>query len=404
MKRRQFLRAGAAAGASVTSGLWLTACGGGGGESVAAGNRYQQTNLVASSAAYNPQIVEPLMVNGWGIAIRPAGAGGHFWVTASGTSLEYVGDVNGTPLFTDSLDVVTLPPSAGNVGAGNGVVFNTGTHFVITQDHPNGPITAPAKFLFVSDNGVLSAWTERLVSPGVYDRPVDAVTVLDYGADGSSFFGLALSPANDELYVVDFGANPLPTLRVIDASLHELAIGSRFPNPFIGAGGFKVGDLVPFNVQTLTYGSTSSVFINYVNTSEDPGHPGQLLPAVESSGRGRGRLVEYTPAGDLVAIWDDRGTLNGPWGAVIAPADFGPFSNQLIVGNFSDGTLVGFDTTNKRATEYLRDANGNVLKIQGLWGLLFGNGASLGDANAMYFAAGPEDETAGLFGSLRHIA
>jgi uncharacterized protein (TIGR03118 family) len=147
-----------------------------------------------------------------------------------------------------------------------------------------------------------------------------------------------------------------------------------------------------------------SVFVMYVNTSEDPDKPGQLLPAVESAGRGRGRLVQYTPAGQLVAVWDDRGALNGPWGAVVAPPNFGPFSNQLIVGNFSDGTLVGFDTATRRATEYVRDTKGNAIAIQGLWGLLFGNGVSLGDTNALYFAAGPEDEAAGLFGSLRHVA
>jgi uncharacterized protein (TIGR03118 family) len=103
----------------------------------------------------------------------------------------------------------------------------------------------------------------------------------------------------------------------------------------------------------------------------------------------------------LVAIWDDRGVLNGPWGVVAAPSGFGPFSNQLLVSNFSDGTIVGFDTGSRRATEYMRDTSGNIVKIQGLWNLLFGNGESLGDADAMYFGAGPADESDGIFGSLR---
>lgn len=398
MKRRLFLEAGTAA----TAGLWLSGCGGGGNEDVASGNSYRQTNLVASSAAYQPQILEPDLIDGWGIAIRPAGAGGHFWVTAMGNSFEYVGDVNGTPLSQDALKVVALPASGDNGGAANGVAFNTGTNFVITQDAPNGPITAPAKFLFVADNGVLSAWTERARPDGSFDRSGTAITVLDYGSAGSAFFGLAISPANDMLYIVDFGANPEPTLRIVNASLVEEPLNGRFANPFVGAGGFQVGDLVPFNVQTVSYAGKSSVFVAYVNTSADPDNPGQLLPAEESSGRGRGRLVEYTPDGQLIAVWDDRGALNGPWGVVVAPANFGPFSNQLLVSNFSDGTIVGFDTGAKRATEYMRDTAGNVLKIQGLWNMLFGNGASLGDSNALYFAAGPEDETAGLFGSLRH--
>jgi uncharacterized protein (TIGR03118 family) len=114
-------------------------------------------------------------------------------------------------------------------------------------------------------------------------------------------------------------------------------------------------------------------------------------------------LVEYTADGQLVAVWDDRGTLNGPWGMVVAPGNFGALSNQLLVGNFSDGTIVGFDTQSRKATGYLRDANGQVVKIQGLWDLLFGNGVSLGDANALYFAAGPNGELDGLFGSLRFV-
>lgn len=389
------------AGALSGPGLWLSACGGGGGESVSASNAYKQTNLVANSSKYTPQIIDPNLIDAWGIAIRPAGAGGHFWVTGMGTSFEYVGDVNGTPLYTDNLKTVALPASGENGGASNGVVFNNSSNFVITQAHVNGAITAAAKFIFVADNGVLSAWTERKLADGSFDRPAEALAMVDYGAQGSAFFGLAINPAQDKLFVVDFGGNPTPTIRIFNSSFVEEPLAGRFANPFVGTGGFKVGDLVPFNIQTVTYGSKTSVFVAYVNTSEDPDHPGQLLPAEESSGRGRGRLVEYSADGQLIATWDDRGVLNGPWGVVAAPANFGPFSNQLLVSNFSDGTIVGFDTTTRRATEYMRDTAGNVLKIQGLWNLLFGNGVSLGDANALYFAAGPADETDGLFGSLR---
>ncbi|MGM9480355.1 TIGR03118 family protein [Roseateles sp. NT4] len=402
MKRREFMRAGAYAAGSAAIAPLLQACGGGGaaGETVSANNGYRQTNLVATSAKYSPLIVQPGLVDAWGVANRPAGAGGHFWVTASGVSYEYVGDVNGTPLHTDGLAEVALPASSAGEGASNGVIFNTGSHFVITQAHANGPITAPAKFLFCSDNGVLSAWTERQRADGGFDRPVDAITVLDDSANGSSFFGLAVLPAMDGLLLNDFGANPTPRLRYLSANLVEEPLGTRFANPFL-SGAFKPGDLVPFNVHTVTINGVASVFVMYVNTSVDP-KTGALVPAVEDAGRGRGRLVQYSPAGQLIATWDDRGALNGPWGIVMAPANFGPFSNQLIVGNFSDGTLVGFDVTTRRATEYMRDTAGNKVVIQGLWGLLFGNGQSLGDSNALYFGAGPEDETAGIFGSLRY--
>ncbi len=374
--------------------LWLAGCGGG-------ANAYVQTNLVANSAAYSPQIVEPNLINAWGIAIRPSGQGGHFWVTGMGTSFEYVGDVFGQPLQTDELKTVALPSSGTNVGNGNGVVFNEGQQFVITQQHANGFITAPARFIFVSDNGVLSAWTERKLPNGKFDWPSQAITVVDEGEEGSSFFGLAISPAQDQLFVADFGANPLPRLRIFNAQFVEEPLGHRFKNPFIKDGIFKVGDFAPFNVQCLSINGRSSVFVTYVSTQEDPDKPGQLLAGEELAGPGRGRLAEYTAQGELVAVWGDCGMLNGPWGVVVAPDNFGPFSNQLLVSNFSDGTILGFDTTTKLATDFMKDEKGQVLKIEGLWNLIFGNGQSLGDTNALYFAAGPNNEADGLFGSLR---
>ena len=384
----------------------LSACGGGssgGNEAVSAKNSYKVTNLVANSAKYKPLILEPDMIDAWGIAIRPAGAGGHFWVTASGGSFEYVGDVNGKPLYADDLSLVTLPPSAGiegddAVGAGNGVVFNGSTNFVITQDHAKGAITAPAKFFFVSDNGVLSAWTERKNSDGSFDRPLEALTILDDGGAGGSFFGLAINPAQNKLFIADFGANP--RVRVLNAALQEEPLNGRFKNPFLAASGFKPGDLVCWNLQTVTYGNSTSVFATYVNTSVDAA--GALVPASEDAGRGKGRLVEYTADGAFVAVWDDRGVLNGPWGVVATPANFGSFSNQLIVANFTDGRLTAFDPVKKAATEHLRDAKGDILVLEGVWALLFGNGVSLGDSNAMYFAAGPAAEADGVFGSVRY--
>lgn len=419
MNRRDLLQRAAAFAATTAAGVGigslLSGCNEGDGETVTPNNAYRQTNLVSSNPIFSPLILDSTLVNAWGIANRPAGAGGHFWVTASAGSHEYVGDVNGVPLSQDALALVSLPtatsvPVSGDpIGAANGVVFNGGANFVITQAHSSGvPITAAAKFIFVSDNGVLSAWTERALGGGAFDRPTDAVSMVDYSADGSSFFGLAMSPLSDKLFVVDFGANAAPDggahpkIRIFDSLFREEPLAGRFTNPFVDpTTGFKVGDLAPFNVQTLTYAGVTSVFVAYVNTGMDA--DGNLVVAVEDAGRGRGRLVEFTGDGRYVATWNDRGVLNAPWGMVVAPANFGGLSNQLIVGNFSDGTLVGFNTTTKTATEYLRDSANNVVKIAGLWGLLFGNGASLGDSNALYFGAGPGDETEGLFGSLRAV-
>ena len=138
----------------------------------------------------------------------------------------------------------------------------------------------------------------------------------------------------------------------------------------------------------------------YAKTQEDPERPGQILGGEEASGAGLGRLAEFDASGALLHTWDDRGLLNAPWGVAFAPDDFGAYSDKLLVGNFGDGTIVAFDPTTHKAIDYLRDEQGNVVSIDGLWGLQFGNGASLGRADALYFAAGPRGETEGLFGRL----
>ncbi len=404
MDRRRFVKTSLWTAGSLASLPLLNACGGST-DMVSAGNRYKQANLAASNPLYEPTFLIPDMVDAWGIAIRPAGAGGHFWITASANSYEFVGDVNGTPIEIDpELGVVTLPPTtAGGPGAANGIIFNpTGVGFVITQTLPSGaPVTASAKFVFVSDNACLSAWTQYAAPDGSLQYPDYALEILDDSANGSAFFGLAASPTFDKLFVADFGNNPFPHIRIFDNTFAEEDVAGRFANPFTTPGTFKPGDYAPWNIHTQQIGSTYSVFVAYVPTSEDPDNPGTVLFATENTGRGTSRLVEYTPEGDFVAIWDDKGTLNGNWGMALAPANFGPFSNQLLVANFTDGTIVGFDTTKKAATEFLRDSSGNVAVIQGIWGMLFGNGVKLGDKNALYFAAGPADETEGLFGSLR---
>jgi uncharacterized protein (TIGR03118 family) len=92
--------------------------------------------------------------------------------------------------------------------------------------------------------------------------------------------------------------------------------------------------------------------------------------------------------------------LNYPWGVAIAPKNYGLYSGCLLVGNFGDGTIVAFHPRYKVALDYVRDDHGKRVVLDGLWGLQFGNGASLGEANHMYFASGPNKEADGLVGKL----
>jgi uncharacterized protein (TIGR03118 family) len=342
---------------------------------------YTQTNLIATDASYGAAIVDPTITNAWGIAIRPAGLGGHFWIAANGTSTssQWVGDVNGVPLQQDALAVVTVPGPAGAQGTPTGVAFNGGSGFLITQ----GDITnAPAKFIFGTDNGVISAWTERKNPDGSFNWPSQALAVIDRSADGVQFFGVGVDGLGGRLYAANFGTNP--GMLVYDAQFNDITASAGFANPFGQS-------YQPFNVQVLG----TSVFVTYALWDSE---------GEESAGVGQGRVAEFLTDGRLVRTWGSSANpghgLNAPWGLAMAPSNFGALSNHLLVGNFGDGTVSAFDPNSHDFVDVVRGLNGEAISIEGLWGLQFGNGASLGEADRLYFAAGPQDETAGLFGYL----
>jgi uncharacterized protein (TIGR03118 family) len=372
-------------------------------DNVAAVPAYRVHALVANKAHYNPDILDPTLVNAWGLANRPAGFGGHIWVAnyGNGTSDEYVGDVGGVPLHQDNLKIVTVPGSIPGEAGPSGVVFNQFSSFVVTQAHANGPITAPAKFLFCTDSGVVSAWTERARPDGSFDRPGEAVTAIDRSAQGSAFFGLALDADGSRLYVADFG---LPAgIRVYDAAFRDTTPADSFLNPWaIPRDGknliTKPGLLTPFNIQTIELNGQSSLFVPYIHTKAQDDRRWVLERAEEDAGPGKGRLAEFDFNGQLRARWLDRGLLNAPWGVAVAPPGFGSYTGSLLVGNFGDGTIAVFNPVNRTAVDYLRDNTGQPIQIDGLWALLPGNGASLGESFRVYFAAGPDGEQDGIFG------
>jgi uncharacterized protein (TIGR03118 family) len=362
-------------------------------------------NLRATDAAYCAAQVDTGIKNAWGIAIRPAGLGGHFWVTGNGTgkSVQYVGDVAGKPLFQDALKLVDVPGPTMAQGTPTGVVFNGSDKFVVTNDHPNGAITAPAKFIFATDNGVISAWTERKRSDGATDWPEKAAAVIDGSAKGQKYFGVGATGDGSKLLVADFGLAPV--LRVYDSAFKEITSAEKFANPFAKDGVARPGDYVPFNVQVLNANGAERVFVAYAKSKDDPATPAvDFFAGEEDAGAGNGRLAEFDIDGNLVAKWDDRKLLNAPWGLAIAPQNFGAFSGHLLVSNFGDGTTVAFDLDTRRAVDYVRDPYFLPIKTEGIWGLQFGNGASLGEANHLYFAAGPEDEEAGVFGKIEPLS
>jgi uncharacterized protein (TIGR03118 family) len=404
-------------------------------------NHYRQINLAASSEAYNAPFTIPDMVNAWGVAIRPKGAGGHFWVAAGDASYEFVGDVTRSSdpklrkLFQDPLKKVTIPgtdTSTEDTSAGKttGVVFNgadiNSDKFVVTNqpaqvDGRAVTLGGSARFIFATDSGHIAAWGER--GPGGKVVRVDGPSqdVFNGEPQGMQFFGLALKQDSfDTLWAADFGADP--QIRQFDKDWN-LVPTTGFVNPFATgdpvdptnpAKGKKVkpGDPVPWNLTTIGDRVLVSYVISKAPDEPVPGGPAfdageedSLNKEQEKATAGqpnKGKLAEFTGAGALVRIFDDDGRLNAPWGVALAPADFGSMGGKLLVGNFGGaGRIAAFDDTTGKFVDYMRDEKGSPIGIDGIWNILFGNGESLGDANTLYFAAGPAEEKEALFGALR---
>jgi uncharacterized protein (TIGR03118 family) len=380
-------------------------------------NAFVQENFVANKKKYKAGSLEKDFINAWGIAIRPAGSGGHFWVTAKDVSYEYVGDVRASEdkklqkLHTDMLKYVKLPVG-GKEAFATGTVFNDSKdNFVISQEVKGAEkVTAPAKFLFASDAGIISAWTERKKEDGSFDRPSEAVAVIDESKEGSAFFGLAINSSYDKIYAANFGAKP--SINVYDGNFKKADIS--FDNPFDDNKNRLVdaGEYAPFNIQALkTPEGEDRIFVAYAKTQECPKeeikkktcNKGEIFAAEEDTSKpGLGRVAEFTEEGKLVDVWKDGGKLSAPWGLAFAPQEgFGSLSGKLLVTNFGDGTIAAYDAKTKEFIDVIRGKNGKPIEIKQIWGILFGNGVSLGDKNALYFAAGPDDEADGLFGVIR---
>jgi uncharacterized protein (TIGR03118 family) len=310
-------------------------------------------------------------------------------------------------LHIDGVPEVKLPVGGDDAFA-TGVVFvNSKDNFIITQDiDGRDPVTAPAKFLFASDGGVISAWTERKLDDGSFESPSYANAVIDQSSEGAQFFGIAASSNYEHIYAADFGDEP--AIKVFDGKFHPAKI--KFDMPFDENENGKVdaGEYAPFNVQVLK----GNVFVAYAKTQACPAQEvaagnceaGELFVGEEdTSAAGMGRVAEFSEDGKLIAKWEDGGKLSAPWGFAFAPANWGPLSGTLLVSNFGDGTIAAYNAETREFVDVVRNENGEPLKIDKIWGITFGNGESLGDSDSLYFAAGPDDEKDGLFGKLRLV-
>jgi uncharacterized protein (TIGR03118 family) len=314
---------------------------------------YTQTNLVADQAGVANH-TDAQLSNPWGISFIP---GNPFWIANNngGTSTLYDAQGNKQTL------VVGIPSAANSPcspGCPTGTVANTSTDF--TND----------SFLFDTEDGILAGW----------NGTGDAKTVVDNSGANAVYKGLALVGNNEGNFLL--AANfRTGAIDVFDRNFKPATLaGGTFMDPSLPAG------YAPHGVHVIG----NQIFIAYA-AQDAPRHDPMI-------GAGLGLVDIFTNEGVFVKRFATGGMLNAPWGVVQASANFGAFSNDLLVGNFGDGTINVFDSTGKSLGQ-LSDTNNKVITNAGLWDLVFGAGGT-GDPNTLYFTAGSATQNHGLFGTL----
>ena len=326
---------------------------------------YVQTNLVSDIPGL-AAFTDPNLVNAWGMSF---GSNTPIWISDNGKGLAtlYLGDGTAQTL------VVTIPPPSGNLpSAPTGQVFN--------GDNANSsafPVAGTkASFIFVTEDGTIAGWR-----PGLTPSTV-AVIEKDRSGLGAVYKGVALNNAKDHLYATNFRFG---TIEVFDANW---TLVDSFTDPATPPG------YAPFNIQNLN----GTLYVTFAKQDaerhDDDAGPGNgFVDILDPMTNTFTRLISGHPG---------QAPLNSPWGLAIAPdSGFGEFSGALLVGNFGDGAINAFDKSTGALLGGLRSSQGPPIKIDGLWALVFGlGGANNGPKTTLFFTAGPNDESHGLFGKL----
>jgi uncharacterized protein (TIGR03118 family) len=302
------------------------------------------------------------LVNAWGLAFNPTA---FVWVANNGTSTSTLYDGNGVPQTL----VVAIPAGTSGAASPTGIVYNGSTDFKVTQ---NG-VTGASPFIFVGEAGTVSGW-----SPGV--NRTNAVTAVDTG--GSAVYkGLAIGAfaGANYLYAADFRNNRID---VYDAGFQKATLPGGFADPNLPAG------YGPFGIQAVG----DRIYVAYAQR-ETSGND-------EVKGAGLGVVDVYDMGGTFMHRLAAGGALNAPWGIALAPANFGDFSNALLVGNFGDGKINAYNPSTGAFIGTLSKADHTPIVIDGLWGIAFGNGVDNQPVNTLFYTAGPGDEAHGIYGRI----
>jgi uncharacterized protein (TIGR03118 family) len=330
----------------------------------AGGKFYLQRNLV-SDGFVPAEHTDSNLVNPWRIAFNP---NGFVWVANNQTGVATLYDGEGIL----QSPIVTIPPAPGSTDPGNptGIVFNGSPDFVISK----GNISSPSRFIFASENGTIAAWASNV-------DLTNALLVIDNSNSEAIYKGLALaaSGTGNFLYATDFHHGKID---VFDKAFQPATLAGTFSDPDL-PGGFA-----PFGIRNIN----GALYVTYAMQDEEKED--------DVAGQGLGFVNVFDADGQLIRRFASRGHLNAPWGLALAPADFGKFSNRLLIGNFGDGAINAYDLATGEFRGRLHHADGQEVAIDGLWGIGFGNGIANQPTNVLFFAAGPDDEIHGLYGRI----
>ena len=340
--------------------------GGSGGGSPAASSPYTVTKLVGDVAGEGAQ-VDPNLINAWGLVAGPSTP---WWVSNNHTNTSTLYDGTGAVLPL----VVTVP------GAPTGIVFNGGSGFVVTDGTNSGPAT----FIFSTESGVISGWNQAVPPPAA----TQALTGIDRSGEGAIYKGLAIASTatGDQLYATDFHN---ARIDVFDSSFNLVTTPGGFVDPKLPRR------YAPHGIQNIN----GAIFVTYARQDK--------AKVNDVPGAGHGIVDMFDTSGNFMARVVSKGALNAPWGLALAPSDFGVFSGDLLVGNFGNGMIHAYQQQSNGRWKLhgpLKVSNRKALKIDGLWALSFGNDGPAGPSNTLYFTAGPDHGSHGLFGSIQAAA
>lgn len=339
----------------------------------------------------------------------PGNPGSPFWVSDNNAGVATLYDGTGLPFPSAATPLVVDIPSptdathGGNTGAPTGQVANltafakTPSFLIPNTQTVSPPNFGPALFIFATEDGTIEAWNQIIPepdgSPGVHD---DAIIVADNSTRGAVYKGLALATrtvgsASDVpfLYATNFRTG---NVDVFDGSFAQVAVPGTFHDPNVQDG------YAPFGIQTIN----NKLWVTYAQ-QDAARHDPVNKPA-------HGFVSVFDTDGNLLNHFAQHGHLSSPWGVALAPASFGEFADRILIGNFGNGRINGYDQATGHWLGVLSDANGDPIVNPGLWSVTFsgaqGATARGADPDTLYITAGllgPTHENAGLFAKISPV-